>query len=297
MPATDWVAKARGKIEEIPLGSREYAEANGDMIRRTVAGIGIDSGKKSASAGIRIAFNISSAYLPQALSQRYKNCYDLEDLGSTVGISVPKETKISKRRRTIDETIAKLCPPGTYRNLYYGAVELNGAGMRYYGDMCLILKEEQFKDATLVLYRNSYDLDREPIRSRIRKGGTLASEAERLAGTRASAPDMVVCKIFDQAPSADRLLTSGVISDGILADEDYLEVPRTGPFGAAEIAEVRTSAADVAAEGRIADRLERGPLPNVAELLWRNRRRGAERAAGQARINLRVVTSSGRARS
>jgi len=169
--------------------------------------------------------------------------------------------------------------------------------MRYYGDMCLILKEEEFKDATLVLYRNSYDLDREPIRSKIKDGAKLEDEAQRLVGTRGSAPDMVICKIFDQAPPADRLLTSGVISDGILADEDYLEVPRTGPFWASEVAEIRTSAADVAAESRIAGRLERGPLPSLAELLWRNRRRGAERAAAQENINLRVITSSGRVRS
>lgn len=293
----NWNERAKALVKKLS-GERaqEYLDANSAIIRKTVAGIGLDSGKKSAGSGIRIVFNISSAYLGQVLVNGYKNCYDLK---ATSPVGSTTKTKISMRRQTIDEAISKLSStPTDPHKLYYGALELNGTGMRYYGDMCLVLKEGQFEDATLVLYRNSYDLDREPIRSRVSDDPVkLAQEAQKLAGTGASAPDMIICKILDGTPPADRLLTTGTISDGILYDEDYLEVPRAGSFGANDIAEIRTSAADVAAEGRIANRLQHGPSPSLAELIWRNRRREAESAAAQATINVRVITSRGRVRA
>ena len=295
---TDWATKA-GALVPNPARCEadEYRATNADIIRKTVGGIGIDSGTVHADSGMRVVFNISSAHVRPALKSGYRNCYDMEAM-SVAPIGSAPPARVSDRRRRIDQVVAGLSSPAADpASLYYGAIELNGAGMRYYGDKSLVLRNDQFAGDALLLYRNSYDLDRDPIRARVKSGiATLEAEAGALAGFRPDAADMILCKILGDAPPSSRLLTSGTISEGVLVDEDYIEVPRRGSFAAAELGEMRTSAGDVAVEARIADRLDRGPSPTLAELLWRSRRRDAERCAADHGIPVRVVGSQGRTR-
>jgi hypothetical protein len=273
-----------------------YRSANADVIRRVVKGIGIDSGRRSAASGARVVFNIACAHVRAMLANKYLNGYDLAK--ARIGSQPPKP--VSDRRRAIDTAVAK-CAGGaaTAESLYYAALEINGAGMRYYGDMCLVLRADKVKDETLVLFRNSYDLDREPIRSRV--GGNpdlLEDEALALSGRWPNdVADMAVCKLLDGAAALPRLMTTGAVSEGVLADEDYIEIPRVVSFGAGDLAEIRTSAADAAFEALIANRETQGPSTTFARLLWRARRRDAERAARERGVDLRVVGTHGRVRA
>jgi hypothetical protein len=92
-------------------------------------------------------------------------------------------------------------------------------------------------------------------------------------------------------------MTVGMISQGVLDDEDYLEVIRVSSFKVSNLAEARTAAADAAVDGRVADRMRLGPLPSWPEMLWRHRRRRADQALQAHGIVTRVVIGSGRVRS
>lgn len=301
--AADWLKLAKrveaAKREDGAAALQEqagYRSSNADVIRRVVKGIGIDSGRRRAASGARVVFNLACAHVRAMLAGRYLNGYDL--MRARIGSRPPKP--VSERRRTIDGVVARCAAGGgTAESLYYGAVEINGAGMRYYGDMCLVLRADAVEAETLVLFRNSYDLDREPIRGRV--GGDsalLETEAEALCGRwPKDVSDMAVCKLLDGSAGQPRLMTTGTVSEGVLSDEDYIEIPRVGSFTAAELAEIRTSAADAATEALIADRETQGPSTTLARLLWRQRRRDAEKAARERGLDVRVVGTHGRARA
>src|SRR5205807_859571 len=82
----------------------------------------------------------------------YKNGYDLGKfrLGSPPPSSEPK------LRETVD---AALPLNGVHpEDVYFGAVELFGSGIRFYGDVCLVIARDAIAAGTLVLDRNSFDL-------------------------------------------------------------------------------------------------------------------------------------------
>lgn len=170
--------------------------------------------------------------------------------------------------------------------------------MRYYGDVCLVLKPQAVNDDTLVLYCNSYDLSCGPIRECIIGLSDTANEAQKLAGRwQANLQQMAVCKVLHGASRTERRLTTGAVSDRVLSDEDYSEGVRDESFGADEIEEARVADADAGAGGRIADRLTRGPTPASAEMQWRQRRRRADRSLTAKGLRTRILVTTGRARA
>lgn len=295
----NWNAKALGVIAGTSgAGPNTYRQANAAIIHKTVNGIGVDSGRSCAVAGIRLVYNMSSAYIPAMLLNGYKNCYDLEN-AKTGRVGGAPPSGVSQKRIMIDQAIAKLLPrQPNHESIYYGAIDLNGCGMRYYGDLCLVLKPATFPAKTVVLDRNSYDLQRPPIRDDIALGiKTLDDAAAELAGDRGDAADMLTFKILSDGLGERRLLTSGKISQAILTDEDYHEVPRVGSFSGADVAEIRTTAADATAEMSIGSQLAQGVTPSVTGLLWRQRRRHAAASAAANGLSVRVVIADGRVRS
>jgi hypothetical protein len=108
---------------------------------------------------------------------------------------------------------------------------------------------------------------------------------------------MVAIRVFEKRGVVARRLTTGQISDAVLDDEDYIEVLRIGSFGVADLQEARLSAADVALDAMTADRLRHGPVPRFEAILWRARRRRAEKALGGVGVRTAVVVSSGRVKS
>jgi hypothetical protein len=308
----DWEQLASDLTQQLGAGDQElerYRRADADMIRSTLRGYGPYSGKQKAEAGARAVYNLSAAHVPAivaagaASNRPYKNRYDLRAM---LGQPTPSPQPLRER---VDDAIEQLINQPDGSDLYYGAAEVNGAGIRYYGDICLVLKPSAVAADTLILDRNSFDLGCEPIRSRITMAGTAArpeadwpaeavKQADQLQGRwEKDLADMATCKILDGGKNVPRRLTTAPISDGVLSDEDYIEVVRLDSFGTDEIEEARISAADAGADGRIADRLTRGPTPSLAELQWRHRRRLADQALATKRVRTRIVVTSGRARS
>ena len=316
MAGTEWYSEANRLVDRIASGDegvKRYRTADAEMVRLAMEGRGPESGHGNAPAsGMRVVYNISSAHLPSVMSgetdgdpKPYKNRYDLA--ASKAPVSVTGDSPLAKEktlRESIDEVIAGLLNQKGVdgKDFYYGAVELNGAGIRYFGDMCVVLNSEATDRNTVVLYRNSYDLSRSPLREEIFREPEnnfkrALAKAEEFKGYWPNdVPDMAACKVLDGASSSQRRITTGTVSAGVLLDEDYIEVVRLKSFGASQIEEIRISAADAGAEGRIGDRIAHGPPPSLAELQWRHRRRAAEKAASMVRVPARVITTGGRVR-
>lgn len=284
--------------------SSAWRNADRDIIHHAVNGISPYSGTVKPDAAARAVFNIPSVHVPDFLSSSagaaYKNRYDVAG-ANRIGSAAPNGAPDA--RKLIDETLATLAGQTGCTRLYYGAVEINGAGVRYYGDLSLVLKTTEVLGTTLVLDRNSFDLICAPLRKKTHPNGlwdpkAAQVEAEGISGIWAhDLADIAVCKVLKTNVDHGRRITVGAVSQGVLEDEDYLEVIRVGSFGAKDVDEVRVSAADAAVDGLVADRLWRGPTPDWTELLWRHRRRKADQALKGVRIRTRVVVSSGRVRS
>jgi hypothetical protein len=237
----------------------------------------------------------------------YKNAYDLGKAGG--------------KRQAVDAVIEKVSNGREgnsglkKQNIYFAAVETTGTGIRFFGDICLVMKyRPQWYNATsdtpldpreqtVVLQHNSYDLVREPLSARIKWDGDTnlfdQEECEKIAAEWVGTwtehlLDMVALRALRELPNDKRRWTSGEISSVILDDEDYTEVLYPCSFGATELMEARTSASDAAAEGDIADRERTGEAPGIHEMEWRQQRREARKALARAGIPLRVVTTTGR---
>ena len=289
---------------------KSYREADAVLVSRAMDGFGPDSNaEKVPQSGMRVVCNISSAHIAAVLNgefehdpKPYKNRYDLAAKSKNqqkVGEAVATPHSL---REKIDSVIASLVSKPDGKEFYYAAIELNGTGIRYFGDLCMVLKPGKTAAKTLVLFKNSYDLSRSPLREEVFVNGSLdmtkaINKAKELQGIWPDdVADMAACKILDGADPTERRITTGTVSAGVLFDEDYLEVIRLESFGASSLEEIRLSAPDVAVESRIADRLRCGPTPSYAELQWRHRRRGAERIGALRKVPTRVVATVGRTR-
>lgn len=305
-----WHDKTEALLSEIQDKSvKSYRKADAELVSLTLAGFGLDSNTKVPQSGMRVVCNISSAHIAAVLiaeslgdPKPYKNRYDLASPSKdpqTLGVAVPTPQSL---REKIDSVIANLASTTDGKEFYYAAIELNGTGIRYFGDLCMVLKPEKTDANTLVLFKNSYDLSRSPLREEVFLNGSLdmakaIQKAKELQGIWPDdVMDMAACKILDGANPTERRITTGTVSAGVLFDEDYLEVIRLKSFGASSLEEIRLSGQDVAVEGRVADRLRFGPSPSYAELQWRHRRRGAERISAQKGVPTRVVATAGRTR-
>lgn len=296
---TDW----KGRLDQVvdSIASKGtlragYARANADLVQRALEGIGVDGGKKHQGAGIRVVVNMSSAHITSfCKGSGYKNAYDLE-----ADPKIGRKSKVSEKRKIVDAALHAVtgCEP---RHLYFAAVELNGTGIGFYGDLWLVLREQEGDRDLTVLDRNSYDLIREPLWTDIKANSppdeARANKAASISGRFGDDLSAIAAiKVLESRPSTDRLLSTGMVSTGVLEDEDYIEVLRTKSFGPLQIEEVRMSAADVAVDERIRSRGVSGLPPSHAELLWRRRRRVAEARLSEQGIPVRAVTTTGRSR-
>lgn len=265
----------------------QYATANAEIVRRVTSGLDVHS-ERPDGGGVRVVFNASCAHVPAILRGGYKNRADLEREGRVTGSG-------SGRRTRVDEAVGKVCDTEPH-DLYYGALELGGAGMRYYGDIALMLKPSSVPKDQALLYRNSYDVERAPISHRVYgRDPFREQEIKDLRGDWAQAARMILRKIEDRGelPIA-RLMTNGMVSRGVLDDEDYIEVPRRGSFSRGDLDHARTSVGDEVIETRL-DLMDEALTP--AELQWHTDRRDARAALRRARIDLVRITHEGRQRS
>jgi hypothetical protein len=247
--------------------------------------------------------NIAAVHIPsfcddsRASERRaYRNSYDMAKQNAA--------WRVSKRRIRVDNALP--LPPGqTPEDTYFGAVELTGAGVRFYGDFALILQPQQVAESTAILDRNSFELLRPPLSDEIARRARNASYPAAMKQVAAGlgghwAADLVAMmglKLFDSVQPRARGVTAGMITSRIIEDEDYVEILKRGSFGARDLQEARVTAADAGTEARIGDHLRHGPTPSISELLWRSQRRLAVSALQAADVATRTITTSGRVRS
>jgi hypothetical protein len=280
-----------------------YVSANAQAIQRIASGKGPDSDNVDTHAGARMVVNLSSAHVPAfcAASRNkepspYKNAYDLDTLARANGEAVP----VADRRRLVDAALPlSSAKKQTPESTYFGAIELNGAGIRFYGDICLVLKPQAVAADTVVLDRNSYDVLRSPVREEIERAPDLA--AARRATLRSwsglfkrDGASIVAIKVLGLLGARPRRMTTGQISEATRDDEDYIEVLRHRSFSAADLQETRISATDAAHDAWVVSRMRSRPVPRIETLIWQERRAEAERALRACGVNVTVVTTSGR---
>ena len=298
MPEKNWKQELNKTIKFIARNRggrrRKFLNANAKMVRRVVKGGSSDD--RTPDDGAWIVCNISSAHIPafcKTLSEgkAYKNGYDLGKYRIGTDGHIP-------RRILVDQSLP--IEEGTsFKEIYFCAVEINGSGIRFYGDLCLVLKRTEIDPNTTVLDRNSYDLLRPPLSASLNPNeeSKMCAAAEQLSGKLASDLGyMAGVKVLDLRPISTRRLTTGQISESVLEDEDYLEVLKIGSFGATALEEVRTASADASAEVQIGEKLRLGMTPPIEALLWRKRRHDAEKALKAKKVGVRTVTTEGRTR-
>src|SRR5262249_6638274 len=296
-----WQQRASTEVGNKPGGANGMPGANADMVRRVIRGMGPDKNVTDPACGARVAVNIAAVHVASFCNapqngKAYKNTYDLKTtplLGS-----VPQGAKLPVRA-VVDRALCSVTN-SRENEIYFGAVEVNGSGIRFYGDICFILKTDVIASDTVVLTSNSYDLVRPPVTPAGAKPElvTLQSYVGTMAGLWGrDMPDMAVLKAFAVRNVSDRRLTTGQVSEAVLEDEDYLEVLKLGSFDAGGLQEARGSAADTAAEGQSGEQIRLGLCPSLAELQWRKHRRAAVKALLGHRIRTRVITTYGRVRA
>jgi hypothetical protein len=273
----------------------KFSLANSGMVQAVAGGKGPDG---DPLAGVRMVANISSAHVPafckasaKSEPKPYKNGYDLGKY------RIGRPPGELKKRELVDAAL----PVGgaSPKDVYFGAVELNGSGIRFYGDVCLVLKSVDKK--TTVLDRNSYDLIRAPLREVIdvepepTRDAVRKREAEKLAGTwNKDIGAMAALKVLRLLGQRSRRYTIGQISETLCDDEDYLEVLKIHSFAAKDLQEARLSAAEAAQDALTGDRLFTHSTPRVESLMWRARRTRAETALRDREVRVHVITTSGR---
>ena len=269
---------------------KAFWRANADAV-----GTVLRSSSKEARTGYSVVFNISSAHVASFCAGNYKNAYDLDADHKNLG-----EPHVSATRKTVDSTLEAAFGTGP-KDIYFGAIEINGQGVGFYGDICLVLKDGIVPDETIVLDRNSYDLTRSPLSDQIESPRTPSSSVLRTDMAKCMSGylgddigEIAAAKVAAFIAPRERRLTTGMISEAICSDEDYLEVLKIGTFTAADLKEARLSAADVAFEERTHRKSIEGPPPTLVELIWASRRRTAERALNSRGVPIKVVTRTGR---
>lgn len=286
----DWNSKLECSIDFFSKSDDDRAKflrANANSVKRTLAGKGPDSDEIDKEGAFWVVFNISSVHIPSFCSENYKNTYDL---AGRLGDSV------SSKRLKVDKALADAFGHEE-ENIYFGAIELNGSGIRFYGDFCLVLNKSEVSADTTILDRNSYDILREPLVNMEcpTDGDEVVCKVRSISGTISSDLENIsAIKVIELNPISNRRLSAGQISDSILIDEDYIEVLREESFGIDKLFECRLSASDVALELKLSNQAKTQNPPSCESLLWLDRRQQAEAELSQRGCSIRVISSTSR---
>lgn len=321
MAFTDWVEALNAATEALARRGtlqRDYLDANIASVEQLVRGIGPDDTEPTDGAGACIVVNIAAEHVPSFCQRSingeerpYLNAYKLG-------------RRVSEKRQWVDDAIVAACKAHgavlDKQEICFAAVETNGAGIRFFGDICLVLKYRPDwaslqpmigfrpsgpKQELRVLERNSYDVTRAPIAEEVARAEAagLSPEEARAEGISnwigSWQEDLIpiLCRrLLQELPATERRWTSGQIARAVLDDEDYCEVLFPQSFGAEDLAEVRITAGDVAAEADITSRERSGEAPSSHEIIWRDQRRAARRKLLRMGVPMRVVATNARRR-
>lgn len=244
-----------------------------------------ENAMNAPDAGLRAVVNIGAAALLALLpDNRYLNVYDRPLVGTARPQPSPDRLEVDGRIGIDAE------------HTYFAAVALGGAGMRYYGDYCMVLEPRLVDDDTQLLDRDSYDLLLAPL-----AGIDAANPASRLVVDRIRGswgPDlraMVLMRVLPELVHQPRLVTSGTISATVLRDQEFIEVQLelADSFTLDDVEEVRESPDEVAVEMRLRARQGVGQKLPVVAWQWLQRRELVSRGLDAIGKRTRVVTAHG----
>lgn len=242
------------------VSSRDWGKVNVDFISWV------------ATDKIRAVINMPSANVPAFCNQKnYKNAYQ------RIGKKAPK---VSNARRIVDDALP-LPRETAAGDITFCALEVNGTGVHFFGDMCLVLRS--VAQDTIILQSNSYDLTLMPMAQLIDRSSNKDRRrkdfARRMSGTwAADAAKMLAAKVLSSTVWENRRLPLGEISQLAVVDDHYIEVLCSKPVNLQDIELVRMDPIDSTYESIINDREARGVAPSVAEFEWRLQRHKAEEA-------------------
>ena len=193
---------------------KERAPEFGDFYRANESNIA--SSILEGETALKMVVNISPEALLGFLSKnRYENTYERK-------AAIGEHQKVNRIRDSVDRALFGNHAP----KYYFGAVALGGCGVRFYGEYCLVIRDDVVEPSTQIIDRNSWDMEFEPLKKFKKK-----EVVKRLRGKwRADATHIAKLKVLPQLSDALRLTTTGTVSDAILHDESFIEIHKQGSF-------------------------------------------------------------------
>lgn len=277
--SSSWSDRRESWVRRASRGG-PFATGNDNVVQEAVS---------DDECGLRVVLNLGVHALLRLLPEgRYLNLYERPVIGGE-----PMSESVD--RQTVDGLFGL-----DGRDTYFAAVALGGAGVRFYGEYCLVLRLEEIDDDPQLCDRDSYDILLPPFPS----GGRLEAVRTIVGRWRADRHDMVALKVLPEVTHLRNLVTAGTISELVLKDQEFIEVhlnprkdavdPQPGGFGSEGVMEVRQSPDEVAVATRIGQREQFGELLPAVEDEWLLRRECADRVIARAGLPARVVTTHGR---
>ena len=283
--------------------SEKFQKTNATLVKNAM---------KRFENGARAVANVSPTTLLAFLkSGQYYNTHDLVDPNRTAAGNAPRlGSSPSKKRRSVDTLISNNPPINDKRGVipiekfYFTAMTINGEGIRYYGSHGLVLRRDAdaMKDNPRLIDRNSYDFRAPPLQNEIKKdaGDDFTGKSPIVAGLQGTweddLSDMVAMRLLELGITDSRRLTTGIISDEVLQDEDYTEVILLQSFVPKEIEEVRISADSAALEAKLRTRKTMGQPLTRPEQTWLDHCNDVRSELESHNIPLLTITTSGRVR-
>lgn len=273
---TSWTKRLTKAIAELrdTGGSGPFMKGHIGVMRQLL---------EDKDAGPRVVINIGADALLKFLgSGQYKNLYDKPVVGADTKSPTPERIQVDKWLDLAD-------PAKTY----FGAVAMGGAGVRFYGEYCMVLSQAKVPPQTRIFDRDSYDLLQPPL------VGRSDESMKRLVGSLRGTwgtdlVDMLLLKMLPRLPGTRHLITSGQVSSLVMTDQEFVEVHLEGDIRTDDIEEVRQLPEEAAVEASIAQRYAAHQPPSLVELLWLAQRRLVAEKLGDAKLPYRLATSGGK---
>ncbi len=252
---------------------RPFLEGNVALIRDLLG---------DAETGVRMVINIGpDALLAFLRSDTYRNAYDIAVIGGPA--RGPEQARLD-----VDALLGI-----DAANTYFGALALDGAGVRYYGAHCMVIGRAHVADDTPLFDRDSYDLLVPPLagRSPARTQRIVRSLRGRWAD---DAVEMLIMKLLPRLPAQQHLITVGNVSRLVMSDQEFVEVHRHGSIRIAHLDEVRHAQEDAALEAWVYGKARQRQSPTLVELRWLGQRDAVSRALRGARVPQRLASRQGK---
>ncbi|MEP6722005.1 MAG: hypothetical protein ABJA77_11200 [Variovorax sp.] len=266
-----WMSNANSAPSATP-----FLDGNVRLIRHSLM--------HSDATGPRMVVNIGAdALLSFLATGDYRNIYAQPVVGG-------KRRSPTKERVAVDGLLEL---EGGGANHYFGAVALDGTGVRFYGEYCMAIQPARVTADTRLFDRDSYDLLQAPLADPDpQKAGEIVSALRGQWG--ADLADMLIMKMLPRLPPVQHLITAGTISGLVLSDQEFVEVHLEDKILTQDIEEIRQSPDADAVEAGIVNRKRNRQSPTLVEMRWVEQRMRVRAQLLQQGVGYRVVTFQGR---